>query len=254
MSTRWRLSPAHAATPALAERFGTLAACMAASGEPVTRDAISEVVRVTVGSRRYYVKRYQGRGPHPRRLFAHRLILEWTNLQRFARWGIPTAEPVAWGDARVLGVFMHGCLVTEEITDTMDLERLAREQPQRLHDPAWFRPLCHRLAAIVRTLHGQGFTHNDLFWRNVLVRPESGELFLIDCPNGTFWWGPLLDYRIVKDLANLDKTARKTLRATQRMRFLLDYLDMPSLDAHGKQLARRVLAAWHRRRKRKGMA
>ena len=59
-----------------------------------------------------------------------------------------------------------------------------------------------QLAKATRTLHDHHFVHNDLKWRNLLV-DEQRRLFLIDCPAGTFWWGPFLRYRIVKDVPEL---------------------------------------------------
>jgi hypothetical protein len=44
------------------------------------------------------------------------------------------------------------------------------------------------------------------------------------CPAGTFWWGPFLRYRIVKDLACLDKVAKYHLSRTQRLRFYLNMI------------------------------
>lgn len=60
-------------------------------------------------------------------------------------------------------------------------------------------------------MHDNRFTHNDLKWRNLLI-DDDDKLFLIDCPNGDFWRGFWLKYRITKDLACLDKVASITCR------------------------------------------
>jgi tRNA A-37 threonylcarbamoyl transferase component Bud32 len=89
-------------------------------------------------------------------------------------------------------------------------------------------------------MHAHGFAHNDLKWRNLLVNP-AGELFFIDCPTGSFWWGPLLDYRVIKDLACLDKVASQVLSRSQRLRFYLLYSQHVRLDAADRVRIRRIL-------------
>ena len=82
--------------------------------------------------------------------------------------------------------------------------------------------------------------HNDLKWRNLLV-DQAGQVSLIDCPSGAFWWGPLLRYRIDKDLACLDKVASKVLSRSQRLRFFLQYQGRERLTAIDKRQVRRIV-------------
>jgi len=68
----------------------------ALQGERLTRDPLSEVIRVERGGVNYYVKRYVAAGKGLRRYLGRpRVKSEWQNLKRFAKWGIPTAEVVA---------------------------------------------------------------------------------------------------------------------------------------------------------------
>lgn len=249
--TQWTITPEFIGS-AIAHRLPSLDAAFDAKGERVTHDKISEVLRLDCDGTRYYLKRYTGRGLHVRRLlWVTRVESEWRNLLHFARWGVPTADVVGYGQQRELGVFMRGAMITREISDTFDLLRLARQHPETLRARGHFDRICQQLARIVRTLHAHRFTHNDLHWRNVLYRPSSGEVFLIDCPNGHFWRWPVLGYRIVKDLASLDKIARQYLTRTARLRFLLAYRGITSLDPATKKLARQVLRAHSRRALRK---
>ena len=110
----------------------------------------------------------------------------------------------------------------------------------RLADRQWVYRVSEQVASATRALHEHHFAHNDLKWRNLLVN-EAGELFLIDCPSGDFWWGPLLNHRIVKDLACLDKVARYTLSRTQRLRFFLLYRQQQRMGPDDKALIRRIL-------------
>jgi hypothetical protein len=225
-----------------AERaFASLEAVFALNGEPITRDPLSEVVRVSIGEQRYYVKRYWAAGKGVRRFIGRpRVEAEWQNLQHFHEWGVSVAPLVAWGQQRRAGFFQRGALVTLEVPGTLDMAAMAKDGDARLADPLWVRQLSEQLATATRTLHAHRFAHNDLKWRNLLV-DEAGKLYLIDCPSGDFWWGPVLRHRIIKDLACLDKVARCTLSRTQRLRFFLLYRRQARLGADDKALIRKIL-------------
>ena len=237
--SEWRL--AEDLPAALAADFADLDAVFALQGEPITRDPLSEVLRIERGGVRYYVKRYWGAGKGLRRYIGRpRVKAEWQNLKYFAKWGIPTAPIVGYGLQRKAGAFVRGALITRELPRTEDLAQLARGDDPRLRDKGWLDGVSRQLARATRTLHEHHFTHNDLKWRNLLVN-EQGELFLIDCPTGSFWWGPLLRYRIVKDLACLDKVAKYKLSRSQRLRFYLQYRGRRRLNAGDKQRIRQIL-------------
>lgn len=225
----------------LSKDFGSLAAVFAIEGERLTKDPLSEVVRIEREGVRFYVKRYWGAGKGLRRYLGRpRVKAEWQNLKLFAKWGIPTAPIVAHGLERNAGAFVRGALVTRELENTQDLALMADQGDPRLQDGAWVRGVSRQLAASTRVMHDHHFTHNDLKWRNLLVN-EKAELFFIDCPTGSFWWGPLLRYRVVKDLACLDKVAKRVLSRTQRLRFYLQYRGRDRLGARDKQRLRQVL-------------
>ncbi|MCC6657726.1 MAG: hypothetical protein IT512_06055 [Rhodocyclaceae bacterium] len=257
----WRVLPG--AAPEAAARFADLDAVFALEGEIVAKDSTTRTVRVDLGGRRYYVKRYHGLGKKPfKRWFGTpRVQLEWENLQRFADWGIPTARLVACGLERQGGLFARGALITEEIPGTVDLARLARSGDPRLKtqfqrrltpvssalseaaeakSQSWWHGVSAQVADIARRLHAQRFVHGDLKWRNLLV-DAAGQVFLIDCPSGGFWWPPFLEYRIVKDLACLDKVAKRHLSRTQRLRFYLDYAQKRRLDTADKRRLRKIV-------------
>lgn len=240
---RWTLDPSRVDAPA-ATAFASLDAVFALEGERIAGDPLSNVIRVDIDGTRYYVKRYTGAGKNPlRRWFARpRVQAEWENLQAFAKWGIPTAPVVGWGLERRAGAFVRGALITEEIRDTRDLAGLAREADARLADPTWVDAVSRQIARITRTLHAHRFAHNDLKWRNLLVAggPDP-RVWLIDCPAGMHWPEPFLGYRIVKDLACLDKVAKYQLSRTQRLRFYHYYTGRPRLDTADRKRIRHVL-------------
>lgn len=238
---RWTLNPEYA-TGDSGRAFADLDAVFALEGEYVTQDPLSTVHRVWVGDRHYYVKRYTGAGKHLRRYVGRpRIKAEWENLLNFHAWGIPSAVVVGFGMERRSGQFHRGALITQELAGTEDLAKLARSDDARLSDPAWVRHVSRQIADASRMMHEQGFAHNDLKWRNILVDAKPfPDVYLIDCPGGSFWWGPMLEYRVIKDLACLDKLGKQVLSRTQRLRFYLWYCGKRRLGASDRKLVASV--------------
>jgi RIO-like serine/threonine protein kinase len=238
VTTGWLLKPDYAA---LADDFGSLESVFALQGERITSDPLSEVIRVERDGVRYYVKRYHSAGKCLRRYLPRpRIRAEWENLQHFRAWGVPTAEIVGRGLERRAGAFVRGALITRELAGTENLWMLDYLQDPRLRDRRWVDAVSRQLATATRCLHDQRFTHNDLKWRNLLV-DQQGRLFLIDCPTGGFWFGPMLHYRIIKDLACLDKVAKRVLTRSQRLRFYHQYSGCARLSAADKRRIRHIL-------------
>ena len=226
---------------ALQADFGSLEQVFALQGERITYDPLSEVIRVKRQGVDYYVKRYRNAGKGLRRYAARpRIKAEWQNLKRFAKWGIPSAEVIAQGLERKAGAFVRGAMITREIPNSRDLADLADQASPLLKDSVWVQQVSAQIADATRIMHQHSFTHNDLKWRNLLV-DDQAKVYLIDCPAGTFWWGPMLRYRIIKDLACLDKVAKYHLSNTQRLRFYLQYCERSRLNAQDKQQIAKIV-------------
>lgn len=240
--TSWTLAP-ELTDPKARRMFGSLDAVFALKGERVARDPLSEVLRVGIEGKRYYVKRYTGAGKNTLRrwLGRPRVRAEWENLMDFRAWGIPTATVVAHGLERRFGGFARGAMITEEIPDTVDLARIAKMHDPRLKDRDWVDSVSRQVAAITRMMHDRNFVHNDLKWRNLLVTNHTPHVYLIDCPSGEYWQGPFLRYRIIKDLACLDKVAKYRLSRTQRLRFYHQYTGHRYLSASDRTRISRIL-------------
>lgn len=229
---RWTLNPEYS-TGESGILFADLDSVFALEGEYITRDPLSSVHKVWVGDRYYYVKRYIGAGKHLRRYFGRpRVQAEWENLLNFHAWGIPAATVVGFGMERRNGAFYRGALITQELAGTCDLAQLAKGGDPRIRDAAWVNHVARQIAHATRMMHDQRFAHNDLKWRNILVDDQRlANVFLIDCPGGNFWWGPMLERRKVKDLACLDKLAKQFLSRSQRLRFYKTYCGHQHLSA-----------------------
>ena len=237
----WTLSE-----PSLDEQFGTMSRAVCQKGETINANWMSRLTRYEFSGNVYYIKTYASRGRGLRRwLGRSRLRAEWENLQLFARIGIATAQVVAYGERGAKNY--QGAIVTRGLARTRDLASLARETNPVLRNRSWLLGVISRLSKAVRTLHKAGFVHTDLKWRNILaeleVDPDEGmpRVYLIDCPMGRVLWGPLLRRGIVKDLACLDKVAKRILSKTDRLRFYLAYSNRDRLWDNDKVKIRKIL-------------
>ena len=242
MTTIWTITAPYINTPAGAA-FASLQATFDAEGQYVAADPISRVVRMRVADQFFFVKTYSAGGKSLRRwLGRSRARAEWENLQFFSRLGIPTAQLVAYGQETCCGLFQRGALVTAELKDTRDLTSLHLENHPALYDRQWVAAVSSQVALHTRRLHRSGFGHLDLKWRNILVTLSSApRSYFIDCPAGRMRRGPSAERWFIKDLACLDKVARKRLSRTQRLKFFMEYGKIRHLSPSDKRRIRRIL-------------
>ncbi len=242
----WTVTQPYQHTP-VADVFGSLYKVFKLPGEQITSDPLSKVYKVTSAGKVFYVKRYTGGGKGLRRYIGRsRVRAEWKNLLLFRHLGLPTANLVAYGEQKLFSMMLKGALITEELENTIDLSEVIEEYPNYLTDRNWLLPVIDQVAWAARVLHAYRFVHNDLKWRNILVSRDktNPQIFLIDCPGGFRWFGPMLQYRIVKDLACLDKLGKYHLSRTMRMRFYKLYRGNSlahRLTSKDKQQIRQVL-------------
>ena len=107
------------------------------------------------------------------------------------------------------------------------------------------------MAHFTQLLHVNGFAHNDLNWRNILVSYDALSVttplvYFFDCPSGRFWQSPFLEYRIVKDLAHLDKVARNCLPLRWRLWFYKQYTGRSKLTSQDKRRLEKIAAYFER--------
>lgn len=173
---------------------------------------------------------------------------EFLALQTMRALGVPAARPVAYGTRRVFH-FVTACfLITEEVPEARNLTTFARDVA------AGRQPLTRtqRLAAIdalarqVADMHAAGFSHGQLFWRNILTRfgPDGLlEFFFLDAQptprwrrlgSGADWWQ--------RELSHLTVSALPFTTRSERLRFLLRYWGAERLNAEVKAAARDLMA------------
>ncbi|MFA9477622.1 lipopolysaccharide kinase InaA family protein [Phycisphaerales bacterium AB-hyl4] len=167
--------------------------------------------------------RFWGRASKARR--------EFRNLQTIIRLGVTCAEPVACGERRdVLGRLRLAFIVTRAVPDAPPMDQFLPTHCDDAGNPAHARlrrQIIDQLAEQVACIHRGGFAHNDLHWRNVLVRLEDDgqpRLVWIDCPRGgRFGLRWLGQRKMIKDLATLDRTAVTCCTLRERLRFARQY-------------------------------
>ncbi len=241
-TTTWTVTDTWQGTIA-GETFSSFEKVFALSGKPISKDGQSVIFRKEIDNQRYYIKQYH----------TTKGILSWFGMSRirqearnqlwFKRIGLPAAEVVAFGEEHILSRTIRGALITESLDNTDDLAWTARNRPDLFGNRQWVLQVIDQVAKITRTLHQHNFCHNDLKWRNILVSQDADrpQTYLIDCPLGQRWFGPFLGYRIIKDIACLDKVGKQVLSRTQRLRFFKKYRQCVKLTAEDRKFVQKVL-------------
>jgi tRNA A-37 threonylcarbamoyl transferase component Bud32 len=237
-------------SPAEQLAFANRESTFALTGQLINDSKTNFTQRIEVAGRYYYVKRYLKAGKYLRRfLGASRVAREWRNAGWFVRHGIPTPRCVAMGEGNRWFGDYWGVIVSEEVTQTIDLRMVCRDKPEMLEDRGWRRSMLFSLAEVVAAMHAKRFIHNDLQWRNVLVgfdvRPR---IYMIDCPAGRPIY--LLGNRrgVVRDLALLDKMGAQVLSRTDRLRFYVKYRNIDRLRGRDKKEVSRIVGFLSKKR------
>jgi len=226
-------------------------------GVVVTSSGSTEVRRLEPGGgtarHTIFVKKYWIRGARDlwRGVFRGTLLgrpkvrREYANLVRLRELGLDAPAALAWGAERRAGFVVRSFLVSEGVADPVPLDQYIRHflpacppEEQRRRRAALLR----QLAASTRRMHQGRFVHHDYYWRNIILSGSSFEHFwLIDSHKGNVW-RPWAGHRSrAKDLATLDAPAPQFFRRTDRLRFLLAYLDEERLTPRARRLIRSIL-------------
>lgn len=212
-------------------------------GELISQGPYNALFKVAYAGKYYYVKRYYQGGRYLRKYVGRsRARAEQENLALFQHCGILTPSLIFFREIRHGWNHRSALLVTQEVTNTADLATLWSLQSPYFNDAAWVDKVSRQVAAGTQCLHRQAFVHNDLKWRNILVsREDEPKVYFIDCPAGKKR-GKLFRFRgQIKDLACLDKVAKRALSNTQRLRFYYYYAGIHRLTAEHKTTIRKIV-------------
>ena len=160
---------------------------------------------------------------------------EWNALLDFHQAGLPTMIPVAIGE---LGE--NSFLITEGLEDCTKLSELKSDHTQSF---AGRVKLIKQIAWLAKTMHGAGMHHQDFYLGHILrSNSNPDQLFVIDL--GRVQKHARLAHRwIVKDLAQLDYSAKASKR--EQARFLREYLGRP-LEKRDRALMRQIQSKTNR--------
>lgn len=171
----------------------------------------------------FYIKRHQGA---PWKEYVKPLLQmswpsvgarpEWEALLAFHDVGLATMTPVALGETRsasfLITAAIDGCEKLSELrssTDTQERREIAVE-----------------VADIARKMHQSRLHHQDFYLGHLLRPTDGGPIHVIDLGRVQRHQPWTASRWIVKDLAQLNYSARKVSR-TERLRFLERYLNRP---------------------------
>lgn len=176
----------------------------------------------------------------------HRGQAEFALLEEMRSRGLPAVRPVACGRRSLGPVTTGSFLITEAVPNACDLTRFSRsiatgERPLSADCRA---QMVRRLAEQVAAMHASGFTHGQLFWRNILVRfepPHEPEYFFLDArPHSRRRWPLMRRCPWLTDLATLAASAQPFTTRRERAVFLHGYLRARGLQADRRRLAGQI--------------
>lgn len=172
-------------------------------------------------------------------------------FQQLQKLGIPTLEPVAYGEYRRFGMLLATCIVTPEVPDAVELKKFAMDTWYQMPEPKRseiYREIAGKLVEQLRIAHAANFFHHDLKWRNILVQRQEGSYapVWIDAPRADI---KRLRHRrgVIVDLSGLARVAISLLSPYDRMRFVCHYLGRDRRPGEAKQLYSEVAAHLSRR-------
>jgi len=222
--------------------FRDLNTVFALTGEQITKDSFSELIKVEIQGNYYYVKRYVARGRNLRRHFGRsRVRAEWENILYFQQLSIKTPTLIAYGEECRRSSKYRGALITAELPNTRDLRSLAKHKHPLWKELQWVDQIITQVADFTAKLHQHQFHHGDLRWRNILISLEkTPQAYFLDCPMGRVKKRIFFRRGRLKDFVSLYKPAKRYLSDSQCLRFYLQYSRHEKLIDADKRFIKRV--------------
>lgn len=167
-------------------------------------------------------------------------IREIENILRFKNAGIPALEPVYFAVRKVDGN-LRAILCTEALDGYEPLEDLT----ERWLKEGWperkkRQRLMQVVASVMSRMHDHKIQHNCFYPKHIFVRftENAIDVRIIDLEKAKVKL--LRRYATFRDLYALNRHAQGWSR-TDRLRFLLLYLERKRLDRHAKELWRKIV-------------
>ena len=204
-------------------------------------------LRFEAGGKHYFIKIHHGVGWAEifKNLISGRLPIvgarqEWLAIRRLDELGVPTMRIAGYGERGWNPARRESFLITDELADTVSLETLCADWPQRRPPFAFKRRLLERVAQISRRLHENGVCHRDFYLCHFLLHCAPGippeaqtdpQLSVIDLHRAMIR-DRLARRWIEKDIAGLYFSSLQIgLTQTDLLRFLKLYTGEPLREA-----------------------
>jgi heptose I phosphotransferase len=170
---------------------------------------------------------------------------EWESTLLLTALGIPTVVPVAFGERGRFGIPYVSMTLTEGLYGAERVEEYLPGLSSRLSEEearAEKRRLIKRLALLAKDFHNKGLNHQDFYLGHFFIRPETGELFLVDLQR-VHKRKAISRRDRVKDLAQFAFSARsiENFTGADLVRFAHTYLGKDEFDEADKRMIKRVL-------------
>jgi hypothetical protein len=164
---------------------------------------------------------------------------EFRNCMKFQELGIPSMEPIFYGERRVDGK-LRAILVTRELEGYKSLEH-ADFRPLSQVPVGERKRLIESLARIVHAMHQHRFQHTCLYPKHLFVRKNldgSLDARFIDLEKTRRL--PFRSLTVRRDLDSLQRHAKGWSR-TDRLRFYLAYRNEKKLSPCSKRLLKSII-------------
>lgn len=158
-----------------------------------------------------FAKRYKCRGVRDMLTYLFlpsKAFSEWKIMHAFRERGIPVAAPLAYGEKRKGGVLLDSYLFTEGLAPSLPLRDFFEQRLCFRGFPDAGREekvVIGKLAALVASIHAEGFFYRDLHAGNILVVAGAGgttDLYPVDF-HKVWHLGRMPDFMRIRDLAQL---------------------------------------------------
>jgi len=189
-----------------------------------------------------FIKRQENHFCRDRRSFFRPISTfrrEFQNILTFQKLGIPTLEPVYFGE-RILRGNVQAILVTKALDSFQSLESPEYQSLSKL-EPLCRVNLVSAIAEAIRRMHDNKIQHNCLYAKHVFMKinqDKSVDVRLIDLEKAkrSFFRRAAM----LRDLGTLHRHT-KGWRSSDRLRFLLAYMQESKMSRTSKAILAHVL-------------
>lgn len=220
-------------------------------GTLLKRNKFRSVMRIEVDGKIFYLKRHFWPWKERIKSFVPWIKKEdarneWKNMILLDSLGFNTMTPVAFGEKKRFGMPYLSLTMTENIYDAESLEvYLPKHFSPPLNKSQIYakRELIRKIANLARSFHNNGLNHQDFYLGHLFIRPDDGELFIIDIQR-VHHRKNIRRHDMIKDLAQLAFSAEGLgiFTRTDFMRFIHAYLDREKLTPADKKIIRKILS------------